>query len=656
MLQLTYVAQCERLLNVEEIGGFMEILSPAGSPEGLIASIKGGCDAVYLGGKAFGARAFTQNFSDKEMEGAVNYAHDRNVKVYVTVNTLIKDHEMNDAISYVGFLDDIGADAILVQDLGLLKNLSRFRIRKHASTQMGIHTAAGLEWCHENGIDRAVLARELTFDELSAIVKGSKVETEVFVQGAMCYCMSGGCLFSSIAGGRSGNRGQCAQPCRKLYFAGEKEGFFLSNADLYGVDWLDRLRSIGVSAVKIEGRMRSHAYAYLASKVYSMANSGRPWEEIADTADLLKTVFNRGFCDGYFPGVSSLVQNRYADNRGFLLGSISIIDRKFDLSKLNETVNIRDGLSIFKGKDKKGGFKVSSLGKVTVPFRIENGDYEIYRTYDPRIDEIKNLVGEIPELKGDTERKPYQISLKKSDRTAKDPDISFYVSSLKVLNEVMNSADRIYYDLNDSTEAAEKMCDKNDIEFVVNLPRFRPLMDLSVPGDSVMVNNPDQLYHYRGKKEYRSYHMNMFNSFFPPTVFQTTLSAELSKSEIREMAEHYGGRIEMMVFGRTELMCTRDPGLAAGTLKDELEHDFQVYRDSFGLAHILNSSDLLLPQYINEQGSMGIDSFGIDLRKRPVSLAKIVADAYKNKDISKKGMITEMCGSINYGHYLRGVS
>ena len=634
----------------------MEILSPAGSPEGLIASIKGGCDAVYLGGKAFGARAFSQNFSDKELEGAVNYAHERDVKVYVTVNTLIKDHEMSEAVSYVRFLEDIGADGILIQDLGLLKNIDRFGIKKHASTQMGIHSAAGLEWCFENGIDRVVLARELTFDELSSVIKGSKIETEVFVQGAMCYCISGGCLFSSIAGGRSGNRGQCAQPCRKSYFFEEKEGFFLSNADLYGVEWLDRLRSIGISAVKIEGRMRSHAYAYLASKVYSMANSGRPWSEIADTADLLKTVFNRGFCEGYLPGVSSPVQSRYADNRGFLLGSVTITDRKIVLSELKEPVNIRDGISIFKGKEKVGGFKVSSLGSATIPFKIGDGKYDLYRTYDPRIDEIKNLIGEVPVLSGRTERKPYRETLKKSDRAPKDPDTSFYVSSLKVLNEVIGYADRIYYDLNDSTGAAEKLCDKNDVEFVANLPRFRPLMDLDAPFRNVMVNTPDQLHHCKDKNKYGSCHMNMFNSSFPPMLQQATLSAELSRSDIRGIAEHHKGPIEVMVFGRTELMCTRDPKLSAGTLKDELEHDFPVYRDSFGLAHILNSSDLLLLPYLSELSSMGIDSFGIDLRKRPASLAKIVADAYGNRDISNKGKITEMCGSINYGHYLRGVS
>ncbi|MCL2509810.1 MAG: U32 family peptidase, partial [Methanomassiliicoccaceae archaeon] len=525
-----------------------------------------------------------------------------------------------------------------------------------ASTQMGIHSAAGLEWCFEKGFDRAVLARELTFDELSSVVKGSKIEAEVFVQGAMCYCISGGCLFSSIAGGRSGNRGQCAQPCRKSYLRDEKEGFFLSNADLYGVEWLDRLRSIGITAVKIEGRMRSPAYAYLATKVYSMANSGRPWEEIADTADLLKTVFNRGFCEGYLPGVSSLVQHRYADNRGFLLGTVTIEDRKFSLAGLNEQVNLRDGISIFKGKDKIGGFKVSSLGNTAVPFKIEDGKYELYRTYDPRIDEIKNLIGEAPELTGKKERKPYRETLKKSGRKPRVPDNSFYVSSLKVLNEVLGVADRVYFDMNDSAGAAEIMCEKSGVEFVANLPRFTPLMDLEVPFNNVMVNTPDQLHYYRERNRYGSYHLNMFNSFFPQTARQITLSVELSKSDIRGVSEHHKGPIEVMVFGRTELMCTRDPGLAAGTLRDELGHDFPVYRDNFGLAHILNSSDLLLLPHLDELGSMGIDSFGIDLRKRPASLAKTVAEAYGNKDISKKGKITEMCGSINYGHYLRGVS
>ncbi len=195
----------------------MEILSPAGNPTSLVAAVKGGCDAVYLAGRSFGARAFAGNFSDRELEGAVAYCHDHGVKTYVTTNILIKDSEMEEAVSFVRFLKDIGADAVLIQDLGLLKCLHSVDIVKHASTQMGIHSLDGLEWCYDNGIDRAVMARELTFEELSEMVPQSPVETEVFVAGALCYCMSGGCLFSSMVGGRSGNRGACAQPCRKKF-------------------------------------------------------------------------------------------------------------------------------------------------------------------------------------------------------------------------------------------------------------------------------------------------------------------------------------------------------------------------------------------------------------------------------------------------------
>jgi Collagenase and related proteases len=631
----------------------MEILSPAGSPEGLAASVKGGCDAVYLGGKAFGARAFSDNFTDAELEGAVNYAHNNGVKVYVTVNTLIKDSEMADAVSYVKFLKDIHADAILIQDLGLLKAIKNIDIDKHASTQMGIHSASGLEWCAENDISRAVLSRELTFEELTKIVKDSPIETEVFVQGAMCYCVSGGCLFSSIVGGRSGNRGQCAQPCRKTYTKNGKEGYLLSSADLYGVEWLDRLRSIGISAVKIEGRMRSHAYAYLSTKVFSSANKGIIETE---TADLLKTVFNRGFCEGYLPGVISPVQYKYADNRGFLLGETKIVNRKLDLSDLDEIVSLKDGISIFKGKDKIGGFKVNGLGTVTVPFKMPDGKYEIYRTYDPRIDTIKNLVGAPPKLSGSKARTPILRTLPDVKRSAKKPELSFYVSSLKNLDAVKKYADRVYFDINEHSREAQRICTENNVEFVLNLPRFSPSDDLDIHSESVMVNNPGQSYANKERKIFGSHYMNLFNSDFPSLMYQTTASLELSKNETRILSEHYPGRIEVMVFGRTEIMCTRDPNMNGGILIDDTERQFPVYKDAFGLSHILNSSDLMLLSYLDDLRHMGIDSFGIDLRKRPTRLAEIVAEAFAKNDLDKKGKITEMCGAINYGHYLRGVS
>ena len=190
----------------------MEILAPAGSPESLVAAVKGGADAVYLAGKDFGARASAKNFSDPELEGAVAYAHANGVRVHVTVNTLVKNSELDEAVQFVQFVKDAGADAVIIQDLGLLDSIRHIPIAKHASTQMQIHSLEGARWCAENGISRAILARELTLEEISAIASESPVELEVFVQGAMCYCMSGGCLFSSMAGGRSGNRGNAPSP------------------------------------------------------------------------------------------------------------------------------------------------------------------------------------------------------------------------------------------------------------------------------------------------------------------------------------------------------------------------------------------------------------------------------------------------------------
>ena len=633
----------------------MEILSPAGNPEGLVASVLGGCDAVYLSGKSFGARAFAGNFSDAQLEGAVNYAHDRGVKVYVTVNTLIKDSEMDEAVSFVKFLSDIGADAVLIQDLGLLKSLHSVDISKHASTQMGIHSAEGLEWCKRNGLSRAVLNRELTFEELSEIVPGSPVETEVFVQGALCYCISGGCLFSSVVGGRSGNRGRCAQPCRKRYTKDGEKSYIMSCADIYGVDWLKKLESIGVTSAKIEGRMRSQAYAYLSAKVYSSANKGLDPEEYANEVELLKTVFNRGYGDGYLAGVQSPVQSQYADNRGQYLGKATFRKRKFNTEDLNEKVGIRDGISLYQGDDKVGGFKISSLGVTASPFDLPDGTYEVYRTYDPRIDTIKNLVGEPPKFTGTTERVPAHVPTKIVDRPKVDlPEMSFYVSSIRNLNAVLPYADRVYYEMTDSLPEAQEICDSVNVECVTLAPRLAPLERIEPNGRPLMINTPGQYIPREGDRIYAGQFMNTFNSFSRQPFYQTTLSTELSNEEIRYLAQHFPGRLEVMVFGRQELMCTRDPAMTSGTLIDEAAFRFPVYKDSRGLAHILNSSDTVLLPYLKELGKYGIESVGIDVRKRPENIAKKVAEYYATDNVKGKSEIQQMCGGLNYGAYLRG--
>jgi putative protease len=632
----------------------MEILSPAGTPDSLVAAVRGGCDAVYLAGKSFGARAFAGNFSDGELEGAIAYAHDNGVKVHVTVNTLIKNSEMDEAVSFVRFLKDIDADAIIIQDLGLLKNLTSVDIAKHASTQMQIHSLEGIEWCAENGLDRVVLARELTMDELSKIVPESPIETEVFIQGALCYCMSGGCLLSSFIGGRSGNRGSCAQPCRKRYVRDGDQGYFMSCADIYGMDFLKDLSDLGVTSLKIEGRMRSPPYTYLASKAYSMAMRGESGKEFDETLELLRTVFNRGTCQGYLGGVVSPVQSLYPDNRGFFIADVRVKDKAI-VTRFEEPVGLKDGLSIFKGDEKVGGFKVMDLDPIHIPFKIPDGEYQIYRTYDPRIDVIKNDLGTTPRFRGSTARPEAHVRFEKQPPRDIRPELSFYVSSIKNLEAALPYADRIYFDnmskLDEAFEAA------GDTECVALLPRFDALDEAVVTDRPVMVNNVGQ---YRACRKapriYGSNILNMFNSAFPLGLYQTTLSVELSRNEVSNLMAFYPGRAEVMAFGRTELMYTRDPGAESGSLTDETGASFPVYKDSRGFSHILNSVDLDLTDLIPELARSGVSSIGLDLRKRPSSLVKAVGEVCTVPDDRKRAKLKEMCGgTTTRGLYARKV-
>ena len=237
-----------------------ELLAPAGSPEALKVAVAAGADAVYLSGKRFGARKFAANFDEKELKEAVDYTHLCGVKVYVTVNTLVRDGELSEVARYLLWLYEIGVDAVLVQDVGVAALARRIvpDLDLHASTQMTIHNRAGAAWAEGLGMKRVVLAREVSLQEAEEIGKGLNVGLEVFVHGALCYCYSGQCLLSSVIGGRSGNRGMCAQPCRKPYVllrgskdeygrpvdmaaAPIKDRYLMSTRDLAFYNHLDRI-------------------------------------------------------------------------------------------------------------------------------------------------------------------------------------------------------------------------------------------------------------------------------------------------------------------------------------------------------------------------------------------------------------------------------
>lgn len=284
----------------------VELLAPAGNFECLVAAVQSGADAVYFAGKSFGARNFAENFDRAELKRAVDYCHLRGAKAYVTVNTLVLDAEMNELCDYLRFLSEAGVDAIIVQDMGVLE-LAKMIVPDlpiHASTQMTIHNIEGVKFLEKMSVKRVVLSRELSAREIREISENTSAELEVFIHGALCMSYSGQCLFSSMIGGRSGNRGKCAQPCRLPYKINNSrdKAFFLSLKDLMGINYLDELSCAGVLSFKIEGRMKGAAYVAAVVGVYRKYIDN-PDSVTADDIKILESIFNRGgYTDGYLSG------------------------------------------------------------------------------------------------------------------------------------------------------------------------------------------------------------------------------------------------------------------------------------------------------------------------------------------------------------------
>lgn len=283
----------------------MELLSPAGSPEAVVAAVQNGADAIYMGFGGFNARRGAKNFTDEEFETSVRYCRTRGCKVYLTLNTLVTDRELPEAVKLAGRAAELGVDAVLIQDMGLARVLKKVlpELPLHASTQMSIHNLAGAVAAAEMGMTRAVLARELSMEQIRYIASHSPIETEVFVHGAFCFCHSGQCYMSALIGRRSGNRGMCAQPCRLQYsLGGRMDDYPLSLKDNCLIDHIDELEKAGVACVKIEGRMKRPEYAAIVTGVYSRAVH----EKLPPTdgeREQLEQVFSRqGFTQGYFTG------------------------------------------------------------------------------------------------------------------------------------------------------------------------------------------------------------------------------------------------------------------------------------------------------------------------------------------------------------------
>lgn len=279
----------------------MEILAPAGNFEMAIAAMMAGADALYLAGPRYGARAYADNFTVEELEHLILYAHRMGIKIYLAINTLIKEKELPNVLLFARKMGEIGIDAIIVQDFGLMRLIAKNApdLPIHVSTQASIMNSMGTKWTHELGCTRVVLARELFFEEIASIRSKTEMELEIFAHGSLCVSISGQCLMSSVIGGRSANRGRCAGPCRKTYTLMEKDGHvvYTGNAldmnDLSTIDNVKKLETIGINSIKIEGRMKRPEYVYEAVSAYRARMKGEKRE------NKLEKVSQRGFSKGF---------------------------------------------------------------------------------------------------------------------------------------------------------------------------------------------------------------------------------------------------------------------------------------------------------------------------------------------------------------------
>lgn len=440
----------------------IELLAPAGSMESLYGAVNNGADAIYLGGNKFSARAYASNFNNEEIKIAVDYCHSYNIKVYVTINTLLKERELKEAIKYVGYLREIGVDALIVQDLGLVylikERYKDFEI--HGSTQLTVHNGEGALYFKEKGFKRIVLSRELSLEEIKYISKELQIETEIFIHGALCICYSGKCLISSMIGGRSGNRGRCAQSCRMEYTlksnnSGFKKGYLLSPKDISTVDIIKEIIDTGTSSLKIEGRMKRPEYVVGVVDNYRKAIDkelkGTKYNNYKGEKELLQLFNREGFSKAYLKGNigRDMMSYNFPKNTGIEIGKV---DNDFNIV-LDDDISLGDGVRI---KDK--GFTISKIlinnkevkfaqkGDIVkvFPKEYKKGDI-IFRTSSKEL--LSELQGRL---------KPYEKKIKLN------VNITFKVNEeIKLITKYNNKTYLVYGEVVE--EASNKPLDKDRI-------------------------------------------------------------------------------------------------------------------------------------------------------------------------------------------------
>lgn len=382
----------------------MYIVAPAGDIDKFYAAIDGGAHEIYMGLEGFGARKNAKNFSLVEYKFAIDYAHERGCRVLLTLNTIMMDEEFSELFESLNALYKAGLDAVIVQDLGMFKYLKdNFpEIEIHGSTQMTVSNHVEAEYLRELGFKRVVLSRELSFKEIEEIKKNTSIELEIFVSGALCVSFSGKCYMSSFLGGRSGNRGVCAQPCRKPYTASNaQKGYFISPKDqLMQKQEIDLLKSIGIEAIKIEGRMKEEKYVYELTDYFKKLIDGEEREE------RVSKIFNRGYGKGYFYDNSEIINKNYSSNLGEKIGIVSgkeillsenlkfgdkVIYASKNYEKLGGTniskINIKKSGKKFRSSDPDKDREANS-GDTIIIQDLPTGTRYLFKSFSKEVDEV----------------------------------------------------------------------------------------------------------------------------------------------------------------------------------------------------------------------------------------------------------------------------
>ena len=409
-----------------------EILAPAGNLACLKAAVAAGADAVYFGGQAFNARRGAGGFTVEDIKEAVRLCRMRGVKTNLTLNTLIKQREWPSFLAYIDEILPLGIDNVIVQDPGvaMLVHERYPQIALHASTQMAVQDLEGVLYLKKLGFSRVVLAREVTLEEIRKIHEATDVELEVFVHGALCYSYSGRCLMSSFHGGRSGNRGACAQPCRMAYQAGGKEEYFMNLKDLCGAYHLQKLIEAGVSSLKIEGRLKGEAYVaeiagYYKGLINEYAEKGKIHPIQEEELDIVKQLFNRGgFTDGYYVDKQHMIESGSPKHQGIPVAKVIDVRKGRVTIQSRKALHSGDELEFRVGKPPYPTIRLAASmlqGEFKAGFylkeKVQQGD-EVWRVVDPSLQQqIMNEIEKLPEVPIEVSfraeiGKPAQISAK----------------------------------------------------------------------------------------------------------------------------------------------------------------------------------------------------------------------------------------------------